>query len=64
MSKGSTRRPRAVTPAAEASAWDRTFGDPRERMRQDNLAEAERVILQAPPAPWMTPCHDPPTPEP
>ena len=59
MSKGDTPRPKSVTPADYDEAWERTFGDPRESMRQANLQDAADTILNAPPAPWMpTPTQD------
>jgi hypothetical protein len=48
-----------VPPAEYDEAWERTFGDPREVMRQANLQEAADTILNAPPASWMpTPTQD------
>lgn len=46
--KGDTPRPKAITEDAYAEAWERTFGDPRETMRQKHLAEAKAVIDAAP----------------
>jgi hypothetical protein len=46
--KGDSPRPKSVTPAEYADAWERTFGDPREAMRQQHLAEAKAVITSHP----------------
>ncbi len=51
--KGSTRRPRAITPEEEAEAWERTFGDKAKALQQANLRHAEETVLRQPPAPWM-----------
>ena len=49
--KGDTPRPKSVPEATFADHYARTFGDPREAMRRDNLAHADRVVNG-------TPCHD------
>lgn len=58
--KGDTPRPKSITEAEFADNYARTFGrqpDARERLRRDNLAHAERIVLGSP-------CHDWPASDP
>jgi hypothetical protein len=61
VSNGKTDKPRpfSVTKEEYEANHARTFGDPREVMRQANLQDAADTILNAPPASWMpTPTQD------
>lgn len=47
--KGDIVRPSSVPKEVRDANWERTFGDPREAMRQKHLQEAKAVIDSAPP---------------
>jgi len=57
--KGDTPRPKSVPPETYAERWERTFGDPREAMRQQHLREAKAVIDSAPPPTQDRSCAGP-----